>query len=300
MPIQSYTPNRNLRKTAPGSTDGWDAWNNENLDFLDEPSFMYRIAAAEDLAAGQIAVIKDDGTGAKKAYLAASGAYTFADPLGAAVETAAAGDPVRLCLAGRVQSGGWAFGPADKFVYLSASGTVTTTPTPSKLGCVLSSTAIYLDPAGSTGGAGQTNTVSGANGMTNTGNNVDAVIEPVYGTGPGAVCQGDDPRLHTQHTDFGTTYSYFEINYLGNSARLLTTNLTNMRDYTFPDATTKLMGESAAAAVTADHDYSAGTLRLPTIEGAPTGACDPGDIVFDTVNSNLYVGLGGTSWKLIA
>ena len=300
MPIQGYTPNRNLKKIAQGSTDGWDAWYNEALDSLDLPVLMYQITAAQDLAEGDVAAILDDGYGAKKAYPAASGTYTFGDPLGVASASAAAGSPARLVLAGRVQSDGWSFGAADKTAYLSASGTVTTAQTPTKIGYVLSSSAIYFDPSSASGSAGQTNTVAGANGMTNSGTNVNAIVEPVYGSGPGTVCQGDDSRLHNQNTDTYTDSASFEINAFANSARFLTSNLTANRDYTFPDLTTKLVGESAPAAITADHDYSGGTLRVPIVSGAPTGANDEGDLVFDSANDNLYIGLGGTSWKLIA
>lgn len=42
---------------------------------------------------------------------------------------------------------------------------------------------------------GQTNTVTGANGITNTGDNVDAVLAPTYGSAANTVCQGNDARL---------------------------------------------------------------------------------------------------------
>lgn len=299
MPVSGYTYNKNLVKISAGSTDNWDVWYNQAMDQLDEPSMHYKITAAEDLAAGEVAAALDDGTGAKKAYLAASGTYTFGDPLGIAVETVTAGNPVRLTMAGRVQNAGWAFGAADKFAYLSASGTVTTTDTGNAIGFVLSSTSIYFHPGSSSASGGRTDTVAGSNGLANTGDNVDAVLSPVYGTAANTVCEGDDARLHSQNTDGGTNAASFEINYAANSARLLTTGLTANRDYTFPDATTKLVGEGAAAAITAGHDYSGGALRLPASSGAPSSANDEGDVVFDTVNDDLYVGLGSTTWKKI-
>lgn len=299
MPVSGYTYNKNLVKISAGSTDNWDVWYNQAMDQLDEPSMHYKITAAGDLAAGEVAAALDDGTGAKKAYLAASGTYTFGDPLGIAVESVTAGNPVRLAMAGRVQNAGWAFGAADKFAYLSVSGTVTTTDTGNAIGFVLSSTSIYFLPGSSSVPGGQTDTVAGANGLVNTGGNVDAVLSPVYGAAANTVCEGDDTRLHAQNTDGGTSAASFEINYAANSARLLTTGLTANRDYTFPDATTKLMGEGAPAAITADHDYSGGALRLPSSSGAPSSANDEGDVVFDTVNDDLYVGLGSTNWKKI-
>lgn len=267
MPIQGYTPNKNLVKIAQNSTDNWDVWQNQNLDALDEPALVYNSAAAETLNSGSVAVIKDDGTGAKKAYLATVSAYLPGDPLGVVMSAATAGAPVRLVLAGRVQNGAWSFGPADKFAYLSSSGTVTFAATSVKLGYVLSSTAIYFLPPSSSSG-GQTDTVAGANGLQNTGNNINAVIAPTYGSAVNTVCQGNDVRLHSQNTDPGTSAASFEINYTANSARLLTTGLTANRDYTLPDATTKLVGESSPAAITAQHSFAPATPAAPFALGA--------------------------------
>ena len=299
MPIDGYTQNRSLIKIAPGSTDNWDAWYNQSLDLLDEPVHLYRLTAADGLAQGDAAVILDDGLGAKKAYKAASAVYTSGDPLGVAVEAAAAGASVHLVTHGRVVNPSWNFGAADKFAYLAADGSVTTTPAANKIGFILSNTSIYFNPSGFGGSGGQTNTVTGVNGLTNTGDNVDAALAPVYGAAANTVCQGNDSRLHSQNTDGGTSAASFEINYAANSARLLTTGLTANRDYTFPDAATKLVGETAPASVTGDHDHSAGTLRLPIVSGVPASANDEGDVAFDTVNDDLYVGLGASSWKKI-
>jgi hypothetical protein len=266
MPIQGYTPNRSLAKIAQNSTDNWDVWLNQNLDTLDEPVLVYNVAAAESLSAGSVAIIKDDGTGAKKAYLATGAAYAFGDPLGVALASAQAGASVSVALEGRVQNGAWSFGPADKFVYLSNSGTVTSTTTSVKLGYVLSSTAIYFIPPTVSGG--QTDTVAGSNGLQNTGGNVNAVIAPVYGSSANTVCQGNDTRLHGQNTDQGTSAESFEINYAGNSARLLTTGLTANRDYTLPDGATKLVGESVPSAITAQHSFSPASAQAPFALGA--------------------------------
>ncbi|VAX24856.1 hypothetical protein MNBD_NITROSPINAE03-2039 [hydrothermal vent metagenome] len=299
MPIQGYTPNRSLIQISSGSTDNWDTWYNQTLDLLDEPSIRYKITAAENLSLGDVAAIIDDGYGAKKAYLAASATYTFGDPIGISTETVTAGNPVHLTLAGRAQNNGWSFGASDKTVYLSASGTVTTTVVSAKLGYVISSTAIYFRPEDFSSTGGQTNSVTGASGVTNTGDNVNATLAPTYGSSASTICQGNDARLHSQNTDQATNSSSFEIDYTGNSARLLTTGLTANRDFTFPDATTKLLGEAAPATVTGDHDYSGGTLRAPNSVGAPSAANDKGDISFDTTNNDLYLGQGASSWKKI-
>ncbi len=299
MPVQGYTPNRNLIQVAAGSTDNWDVWYNDTLNLLDEPSIVYKITAAENLNQGEIAAILDDGSGAKKAYLAASGTYTFGDPLGLATETVTAGAPVHLALAGRVQHNGWSFGSADKFACLSASGAVTTTQTSVQVGYVLSASAIYFRQGGASSSGGQTDTVAGANGVSNTGDNVDAVLKPTYGSSASTICEGNDSRLHTQNSDQGTSNSFFEINYSANSARMMTTGLNANRDYTFPDATTRLVGETASATITSDHDYSGGMLRLPVSAGVPSGANDEGDIAFDSTNDDLYVGKGGSAWERV-
>ncbi|MBI5816695.1 MAG: hypothetical protein HZB29_13920 [Nitrospinae bacterium] len=265
MPIQGYTPNLNLPKISPGSTDNWDVWYNQSLDALDPPSLIYQITAAQDIAAGNVAVIKDDGAGAKKAYLAASGTYTFGDPLGVVNQTASAGNPTRLTLEGRAQNNSWSFGTAHKFAYLSASGAVTTAQTATKIGYVISASSIFFQPGGS---GGSSISITGANGIQNTGSASNVILSPVYGSTVNTVCQGNDARLHSQNTDGGTNAASFEINYTANSARLQTTGLTAMRDYTFPDATTKLVGESASAAITVQHWFSPTSAKAPFILGA--------------------------------
>lgn len=50
---------------------------------------------------------------------------------------------------------------------------------------------------------GQTNTVSGANGIVNTGDDIDAVLEPTYGSASSTICEGDDPRLSDSRTPTG-------------------------------------------------------------------------------------------------
>ena len=53
------------------------------------------------------------------------------------------------------------------------------------------------------GGGGQTDTVTGSNGITNTGDNVDADLEPTYGSSANTVCEGDDSRLSDARTPTG-------------------------------------------------------------------------------------------------
>lgn len=50
------------------------------------------------------------------------------------------------------------------------------------------------------GGGGQTDTVTGSNGITNVGTNVDADLAPTYGAAANTVCQGNDARLSDART----------------------------------------------------------------------------------------------------
>ncbi|MBF0293454.1 MAG: hypothetical protein HQK86_15000, partial [Nitrospinae bacterium] len=154
-----------------------------------EPALVYNVIAAENLGVGNVVVIKDDGTGVKRAYLATSAVYVFGDPLGIVLSAAQTGVSARVVLEGRVENGAWSFGPADKFVYLSNSGYVTSSAMSVKLGYALSSTAIYFKP--SSAGGGQTDTVTGANGIQNTGNDINAVIAPVYGAAANTIAEGN-------------------------------------------------------------------------------------------------------------
>lgn len=238
----SPTPHRNLLRIDSGSPEDWSGYYNRNVDLLDAPVISYQITAAENLIGGEVAVIKDDGTGAKKAYLAVSGAITFGAPFGMVAESAAAaGEKIRLVLSGACSDPAYAFGPADTTAYLSASGTVTTVATATPLGPVLGLDTFYLGTS-SGGGGGATATVTGADGIVNTGDDIDAVLAPTYGTTAATVCEGNDPRLHPQNADGGTSSPTFEINATGASARIVTDNLTGNRDISFPDVTTPLLG----------------------------------------------------------
>lgn len=55
-------------------------------------------------------------------------------------------------------------------------------------------------PAPSAGGGGQTDTVTGSNGITNVGDNVDANLAPTYGSSVNTICQGNDSRLSDART----------------------------------------------------------------------------------------------------
>jgi len=56
---------------------------------------------------------------------------------------------------------------------------------------------------GGGGGGGQTDTVQGASGIANTGDNVDAVLAPNYGVLANTICEGNDSRLSDARTPLG-------------------------------------------------------------------------------------------------
>lgn len=58
-------------------------------------------------------------------------------------------------------------------------------------------------PQGPPGAGGQTDTVTGSNGITNTGNNVNAILAPTYGSTANTVCQGNDARLSNARVPTG-------------------------------------------------------------------------------------------------
>lgn len=59
------------------------------------------------------------------------------------------------------------------------------------------------DECGGGGGGGQTDTVAGQDGITNAGNDVDAVLEPDYGVAANTVCEGNDARLSDARVPMG-------------------------------------------------------------------------------------------------
>lgn len=55
---------------------------------------------------------------------------------------------------------------------------------------------------------GQTDTVAGSNGITNTGDNVDAILTPTYGSAANTFCQGNDARLSDARTPIAHASSH--------------------------------------------------------------------------------------------
>lgn len=85
---------------------------------------------------------------------------------------------------------------------------------------------------------GQTNTVTGANGITNTGDNVDAVLAPTYGSASNTVCQGNDSRL----SDARTPTSHAASHQAGGGDAIKLDDFAAPDDNTDLDATTGAHG----------------------------------------------------------
>jgi hypothetical protein len=66
------------------------------------------------------------------------------------------------------------------------------------------SAAVWTETTAGAAGGGQTDTVAGSNGITNTGDNVDAVLAPTYGSSANTICQGNDSRLNGPSSDIAT------------------------------------------------------------------------------------------------
>jgi len=106
---------------------------------------------------------------------------------------------------GFVDNAGWALSRGP--VYLSdTAGDVSNTPgtIPIFLGIAVSATKIRIIGLSGvnlgTGAGGQTDTVTGSNGITNAGDNVDADLTPTYGNGANEFCEGNDARLSDSRT----------------------------------------------------------------------------------------------------
>lgn len=131
------------------------------------------------------------------------------------------------------------------------------------------------------GGGGQTDTVAGSAGITNTGDNVDATLTPTYGSSASTICEGNDARLSDSRAPTGSASGDLGGTYPGPSVAAITTT-------TGPT--------SLVVGAVADGEYlvrSGATL----IGGSPSGSSPlttKGDLyTYDTGDQRLAVGTNG-------
>lgn len=73
------------------------------------------------------------------------------------------------------------------------------------------------------GGGGQTDTVAGSLGITNTGDNINATLTPTYGSAASTVCEGDDSRLSDARVPTGAAGGDLAGTYASPSVSAITT-----------------------------------------------------------------------------
>jgi hypothetical protein len=139
------------------------------------------------------------------------------------------------------------------------------------------------------GGGGQTDTVAGANGITNTGDNVDAVLEPTYGSTANTVCQGNDSRL----SDARTPTAHAASHQFGGGDAIKLDDLDAPEDNTDLNATISAHGLlPKLGGGTTNFLRADGTWATP---GGSSPLTTKGDLHgFDTGDARIPVGANGT------
>jgi len=151
----------------------------------------------------------------------------------------------------------------------------------------------------SAGSGGQTDTVAGQNGCSNTGDNVDAMIEPTYGSTTNTVCEGNDSRLSDSRTP--TAHALDDVTLHSATTDITTHDATTAKHGLLP----KLGGGTT------------NFLRADGTWASPPGGASPlttkGDLYgFDTGDNRLPIGTDdyvltadstadlGVAWKAVA
>jgi hypothetical protein len=138
-------------------------------------------------------------------------------------------------------------------------------------------------------GGGQTNTVAGSNGITNTGDNVDATLTPTYGSSANTICQGNDSRL----SDSRTPTNHASNHQFGGGDAIRLDDLNTPEDNTDLNSTTAAHGLLPK--------LGGGTTNFLRADGtwnAPPGSASPlttkGDLYgYDTADARIPVGTNG-------
>lgn len=120
------------------------------------------------------------------------------------------------------------------------------------------------------GTGGVTNTVAGATGITNTGDNTDAVLAPTYGSSVNTICQGNDARLSDARTP--TSHAYDSHTGTVPIAHIAGTP-TGTGDIVL-ETSPVLVTPTVASFTNATHDHAdaagGGTIAYGDITGTPT------------------------------
>jgi hypothetical protein len=164
------------------------------------------------------------------------------------------------------------------------------------------STGTDYDLSTGAAGGGQTDTVGGQNGLQNTGDDVDAMLEPVYGTSANTLIHGDDgrlsdPRTPNTHASSHGNASGDEIDVTGLSGLLADKQYSGIQDGGTPDsdAFTLNFGSNLTASVTAgvatinaSASGAAGVYGMGhwTYDDTVAAAADPGTGNFRLDHSN--------------
>lgn len=139
-------------------------------------------------------------------------------------------------------------------------------------------------------GGGQTNTVAGATGITNTGDNIDAVLAPTYGSSASTICEGNDARL----SDARTPTVHATTHQSGGSDSIKLDDLAAPDDNTDLNATTSAHGLLPKGSGIATEFLNGNLAWATPAGGGGSPLTTKGDLfTYDTGDQRLAVGTNG-------